>query len=272
MTSSRIYIDPEFRQVVETHLAGNLVVAPTGSPLILGIFGPPGEGKTYQVDRICGEYGLATTTISPGELESENAGHPGQLLRKEYLKVGSSGRNGVLIVHDIDTVLGNWGSLVQYTVNRQVVFGQMMALCDYPTMVAGTSCQRVPIVMTGNNPAILYGPLLRPGRTRMYGWKPSTATRVPIVAGIFPELATDQIARFLDLYPDRPVSFWADVRAAVWEEAMARWIVRDGRSSLRAMIQSGQKMSPSPEVFSHDSIAAAAIKLDATDIRESSFV
>jgi SpoVK/Ycf46/Vps4 family AAA+-type ATPase len=268
---SAVFIDPGFRRVVEAHLAGNLVVAPTNSPLILGIFGPAGEGKTFQVDRLCQEYGLAVTLISPGELESENAGHPGQLLRKEYLRAGSDSRQGVLVVNDIDTVLGNWGSLVQYTVNRQVVFGQLMALCDYPTEVSGTRCRRVPIIVTGNNPKLLYGPMLRPGRTRVYGWVPSPETRKPIVAGIFPELDRREVTRLLDEMPGNPVSFWADVRAAVWENVLSRWAADDGGASLRRMIQEGRRMSPALDSYTYESVAAAAHALHRADIREASF-
>lgn len=269
--SAAVFIDPEFRRVVESHLAGNLVVTPTNSPLILGIFGPAGEGKTFQVDRICQEYGLAVTLISPGELESENAGHPGQLLRKEYLKAGTESRPGILIVNDIDTVLGNWGSLVQYTVNRQVVFGQLMALCDYPTEVAGQHCRRVPIIVTGNNPNLLYGPMLRPGRTRVFGWVPSRETRQPIVAGIFPELDVRQIGRLLDEMPGNPVSFWADVRAAVWENVLAQWTAKDSGANLRRMIHEGRRMNPAVNSYTYESVAAAARALHRTDIREASY-
>jgi SpoVK/Ycf46/Vps4 family AAA+-type ATPase len=267
-----VFIDPSFRRIVEAHLAGNVVVTPTNSPLILGIFGPAGEGKTFQVDRICEEYGLAVTLISPGELESENAGHPGQLIRKEYLKAGTASRQGVLVVNDIDTVLGNWGSLVQYTVNRQVVFGQLMALCDYPNEVAGTRCRRVPIIMTGNNPNLLYGPLLRPGRTRVFGWVPTRETRIPIVAGIFPELDSREVASLLDELPDRPVSFWADVRAAVWENVLAEWTAKDSGASLRKMIHEGRRMRPAVDSYTYKTVAAAAQTLHRADVREVSFV
>jgi ATPase family associated with various cellular activities (AAA) len=270
--SNGVFIDPTFRRVVEVHLAGNLVVTPTSSPLILGIFGPPGEGKTFQVDRLCAEYGLETTIISPGELESENAGHPGQLLRRAYLKAGTESRRGVLVVNDIDTVLGDWGNLVQYTVNRQVVFGQLMALCDYPQDVSGTRCRRVPIILTGNNPKLLYAPLLRPGRTRIYGWVPTQQTRLPIVAGIFPELSRMEIGKLLDELPDPPVSFWADVRVSVWETLLAEWAAADRGASLRRMIGEGSRMTLSSTSYTYGSVAAAARTLHRADIRDSSYV
>ncbi|MFI5959716.1 AAA family ATPase [Cryptosporangium sp. NPDC051539] len=267
-----VYIDPDFRRVVESHLAGNLVVAPTGSPLILGIFGPAGEGKTYQIDHLCAELGLRTSIISPGELESENAGHPAQLIRREYLAIGTRTERGVLVVNDLDTVLGDWGSLVQYTVNRQVVFGQLMALCDYPTSVAGAACERVPIIITGNNPSALYGPLMRPGRTRIYAWTPTAEGRAPVVETIFPEIQSDQVSTLVSKFPKRPVSFWADVRATLWEAVLADWIDSDGGASLRQLISRGQKMRPSATPYSIEAISEVARNLDSSDVRDSTYI
>ena len=37
-----------------------------------------------------------------------------------------------LLFDDFDTGVGDWGALVQYTVNRQSIFAQLMNLCDDP--------------------------------------------------------------------------------------------------------------------------------------------
>jgi ATP-dependent 26S proteasome regulatory subunit len=247
----------------------------TESPLVLAIFGPPGEGKTFQTEFICRELGVQTYIISPGELESENAGHPAQILRQQYVAAGSAqpnGRPGVLIINDIDTVLGNWGDLVQYTVNRQIVYGQLMAFCDYPNEVAGSNTRRVPIILTGNNPSIMYGPLLRPGRTRIIKWAPDVATRIPIVQSILPTLQVSEVGRLVESYSRQPVSFWSDVRAAIWEQGLVRWISTQPVSALNRLLRDGRRLTLGDGDWDFESIRSTAYKLDSDRTTQKSFV
>ncbi|MBF6333953.1 AAA family ATPase [Nocardia transvalensis] len=266
----RAYIDESFRRPVRAHLLANLLSDVPTYPLILGVFGPPGEGKTFQVERICEELGLRQHLLSPGELESENAGAPGQLLRREYLAAGETtedGRRGILVIHDIDTILGNWGSLVQYTVNRQVVYAQLMAFCDFPTTVAGNPAARVPIVVTGNNPSILYGPLLRPGRMRTIRWQPTGSMRARIVSYMFPGVDPREVAELVAVYRDRPVSFWADVHALIIENRVMDAIDSIGPPRIKAVLSNGSRIRVPSEVRSIDDLANAAKHLAQADIR-----
>lgn len=257
------FIDPWFRSVVRSHLVGNLAVQNTLSPLILAIFGPPGEGKTFQTEAVCNELGLKPFIVSPGELESENAGHPGQVLRQQYLAAGStrSSSRGVLVINDVDTVLGDWGQLVQYTVNRQVVYAQLMAFCDYPAEVAGNSTTRVPIILTGNDPSILYGPLLRPGRARVARWEPNIETKLPIVGSIFPELDRESIRAILEKLPEQPVSFWSDVRAALWEAKLDDWIAPQRPAELARLLSMRSQVRLDGAIGDLSSVTSIALKL-----------
>lgn len=239
------YISPEFHQAVYHHILGNLLLKNTESPLILGIFGPPGEGKTFQTEAVCRRLGVETLSISPGELESPNAGQPGELIRRLYLEASEatqSGRPTVILLNDVDTVLGHWGELVQYTVNRQVVFGQLMALCDYPTMVAGHSVTRIPIIITGNDPSSLHQPLLRPGRTRVFSWKPSLSERLPVVEQMFPQIPRKQLQQLLSAYEDESVAFWADARAAIWETTVANWAESQSPDQVLSLIRANRRV------------------------------
>ena len=56
-----------------------------------------------------------------------------------------------IIINDIDAAIGDWGDLVQYTVNRQTVYSELMHLCDYPNIVQGFKTHKIPIVTTGND-------------------------------------------------------------------------------------------------------------------------
>jgi hypothetical protein len=270
-----IFIDAAFREPVRTHLLTNLIAESPEAPLILGIFGPPGEGKTFQVEKICDELGLAQHLLSPGELESENAGAPGQLLRRQYLEASSNaalGKPGVLIVNDIDTILGNWGNLVQYTVNRQVVYAQLMAFCDFPTNVAGTACRRTPIVLTGNNPSILYGPLLRPGRMRLLHWQPTAYTRAKTLVPLFPLLTHEELRYLTSKHSTKPVSFWVDVRSVIIEEHFRQAVNSIGDQELSRILRSGSQIRLRPASISMADVARVAQQLDAADITDQNYL
>jgi SpoVK/Ycf46/Vps4 family AAA+-type ATPase len=190
-------IDEYLRDEIEVHLIGNLVMKPAPGPLILGIFGPPGEGKTHHCEEVSHHLGVRLLRIGPGELESEHAGHPAQVIRREYVRAGALEEPSALIINDVDTVLGDWGPLVQYTVNRQVVVSQLMNLCDYPTEVSGNNTARVPIIVTGNNPSSMHGPLMRRGRVRVVAYEPTQEQRVAVVSTLFPWLEQRDVEEFV---------------------------------------------------------------------------
>jgi hypothetical protein len=271
----RPFINPDFFNVIYHHLVGNLLLKETESPLILGIFGPAGEGKTFQTEEVCKNLEVNLLTVSPGELESPNAGQPGELLRMLYLRASEatkSGKPSIVLINDIDTVLGNWGSLVQYTVNRQVVFGQLMAFCDYPNSVAGQSVARVPIIVTGNDPAALYEPLLRPGRTRVFPWTPRLEDRGQILRPMFPEVPEASLAALLAEFPDRPVSFWSDARAAAWESALAQWALSQEPQQVMSLIRANRRVSLEGVQISAERLQEIARSMVARDVRNVSYV
>jgi hypothetical protein len=269
-----IYIDDSFRRPVRTHLLANLLSDMPEFPLILGVFGPAGTGKTFQVEKICAELGISQLLLSPGELESENAGAPGQLLRRMYLQAGAQnadGRPSILVIHDVDTILGHWGDLVQYTVNRQVVYAQLMAFCDYPTEVAGNKTGRVPIIITGNNPSSLYGPLLRPGRMRLLRWQPNLATRVRMAEPLFPLINPAELLPLISKYEHKEISFWSDVRAFIIEQRVSAAVDSIGHQ-VRQILSNGSRVRVPCEIHSIDEVVAVAAHLDAMDLRSDNYL
>ena len=269
------FINPEFFNAIYHHLIGNVLLKETETPLILGIFGPPGEGKTFQTEEICKSLSVKLLVVSPGELESPNAGQPGELLRVLYLRAGEaikSGEPSMVLINDIDTVLGNWGELVQYTVNRQVVYGQLIAFCDYPTSVAGHDVARVPIIVTGNDPAKLYAPLLRPGRTRVFPWVPTLEDRYQVLRPMFPDIPESEILAALKEFPDQPVSFWGDVRATVWERALARWAVSQNQQQVVSLIKANRRISLDDVRISGDQLRGTARSMARQDVRNVSYL
>ena len=53
-------------------------------PLILGIWGGKGQGKTFQCGLAFKKLGISPIVMSAGELESGNAGEPAKLIRQRY--------------------------------------------------------------------------------------------------------------------------------------------------------------------------------------------
>jgi hypothetical protein len=237
-----IVLDAVLEQQIEDHILGNLLVRPSRTPLILGIFGPSGEGKTFQVEEVLRRLGLRSSVISPGELESNEAGRPAAVLRREYRLAGEVGAGqppAVLVIHDVDTALGEWGQLSQYTVNRQLVYGELMALADHPNEVAGRPAQRVPIVVTGNDSTKLYPPLTRPGRMKILSWAPDADKRRHIVSSLFPHVTAGEIVKLLKRFPYEPIAFWGDVSHRCYERVLIGSIRRWPRENLLAMLHQG---------------------------------
>ena len=219
-----MYVPERFRDELSLHMVRNLRPTPDpGTALILGIHGPPGEGKTYQTEMILQEAGVQTILISGGELESGEAGEPSQIVRDKYLQAGAYRTNGIaaaLLLNDADAALGSWGEMTQYTVNTQNVVTELMHLADYPTRVEGQATPRVPIIITGNDFSRLYGPLCRSGRMNLFRWVLTDKERMQIVNPLFPFLNPDELREIFNNHPDQSVAFWAAVRGEIDRQRM----------------------------------------------------
>lgn len=135
---TNIYISERFRQVVVLHILKNLLKrAEVQVPLLLGIHGPSGEGKTFQCEQILKNMGVKRFLISGGQLDNHLSGQASQLVRTTYIRASESIRSGecsmaVVLINDVDTGLGTWGESATYTINQMNVFGELMHLVDYP--------------------------------------------------------------------------------------------------------------------------------------------
>jgi len=169
------YIAPAFLEKLAIHITKNYLNLPNVKvPLILGVHGRKGEGKTFQCDLVFEKMGISVVQMSAGELESPDAGDPARLIRVRYREAGEMvkvrGKMAVLVIQDIDAGIGRVDQMTQYTVNTQLVNGTLMNIADTPTNVQlpgsydASPTQRIPIIVTGNDFSTLYGPLVRDGR------------------------------------------------------------------------------------------------------------
>lgn len=230
------YISPAFLDKITIHVAKNFMDLPKIKvPLILGIWGGKGQGKTFQCALAYKKLGIAPIVMSAGELESGNAGEPAKLIRQRYREASDvikKGKMCSLFINDLDAGAGRMGESTQYTVNNQMVNATLMNIADNPTNVQlpgvykNETIPRVPIVCTGNDFSTLYAPLIRDGRMEKYYWNPTREDRIGVCMGIFQE---DKVSRgdvevLVDTFPGQSIDFFGALRARVYDDKVRDFI------------------------------------------------
>lgn len=224
MTGAMTTVSERFARTVREHVVLSLLNM-TAYPVLMGIFGAPGEGKTFQLRMALETLGVRIHSISAADFESERAGVPGKDLLATYVAAAraiSERRPSCLVIDDIDTTVGEWENNTG-TVNHQQVLAQLMHLADRPCDVEKIGrVERVPIFLTGNDFSKLYPPLRRPGRMAVLHWEPTTEERRDIVSTLLAGLADRAVtARLLASYPRHPISFFAELRSQLVRAAAA---------------------------------------------------
>jgi ribulose bisphosphate carboxylase small subunit len=244
------YIAPRFLDKLAVHITKNYLDLPgVRVPLILGIHGRKGEGKTFQCELVFEKMGIEVTHISGGELESPDAGDPARLIRLRYRETAElirvRGKMCVLMINDLDAGAGRFDEGTQYTVNTQLVNATLMNIADNPTDVQlpgsydSTPLHRVPIIVTGNDFSTLYAPLIRDGRMEKFYWEPDRDDKVGIVGGIFAEdgLSRREVEQLVDTFPKQSIDFFSALRSRIYDEQIRDFIHQVGfeRVSLRVV-------------------------------------
>ncbi|GAC1464837.1 MAG: hypothetical protein NVSMB70_10850 [Chamaesiphon sp.] len=231
------YISPRFLDKVAVHITKNFLTIPkVRVPLILGIHGRKGEGKSFQCELVFERMGIEPVHMSAGELESPDAGDPGRLIRLRYREAAEfirvRGKMCVLMINDLDAGAGRFDLGTQYTVNTQLVNGTLMNIADKPTDVQlpgsydSTPLPRVPIIVTGNDFSTLYAPLIRDGRMDKFYWEPDRSDKIGIISGIFEEdgLSGSHIEQLVDTFSHQAIDFFGALRARIYDEQIRQFI------------------------------------------------
>ena len=233
------YISARFIDKLSVHITKNYLKLPNVKvPLILGVHGRKGEGKSFQCDLVFERMGIDVVHMSAGELESPDAGDPARLVRLRYREAAEMvkvrGKMAVLMINDIDAGAGRVDQYTQYTVNTQLVNGTLMNIADNPTNVQlpgsydSEQIQRIPIIVTGNDFSTLYAPLVRDGRMEKFFWEPNRDDRIGIIGGIFraDQLAKQDIEALVDTFPTQSIDFFGAVRSRLYDEQI-RQLIQD---------------------------------------------
>ncbi len=235
------YISPRFLDKLAIHITKNFMDLPeVRVPLILGIHGRKGEGKSFQCELVFKHMGIEPVRMSAGELESPDAGDPVRLIRTRYREAAElirvRGKMCVLLINDLDAGAGRVDQTTQYTVNTQLVNGTLMNIADNPTDVQlpgsyeTEPIHRVPILVTGNDFSTLYAPLIRDGRMEKFYWEPTHEERIGIVSGIFERdgLQAGEVARLVDTFAHQSIDFFGALRSRVYDEQVREFIYQVG--------------------------------------------
>ncbi|KAF7018895.1 hypothetical protein CFC21_032131 [Triticum aestivum] len=232
------YIAPAFLDKVAVHIVKNFLANNLNIkiPLILGVWGGKGQGKTFQTELIFKAMGVEPVIMSAGELESERAGEPGRLIRDRYRTasqvVQNQGKMSCLMINDLDAGLGRFGH-TQMTVNNQIVVGTLMNLADNPNRVSigqkwreSDITHRIPIIATGNDFSTLYAPLIRDGRMEKFYWQPTREDIINIVHRMYTKdgLSFEEVSSIVDTFPNQALDFYGALRSRTYDQAILQWV------------------------------------------------
>ena len=230
------YISVSFLDKISIHVAKNFLDLPKIKvPLILGIWGGKGQGKTFQCGLAFKKLGITPIVMSAGELESGNAGEPAKLIRQRYREASDlikKGKMCSLFINDLDAGAGRMGGATQYTVNNQMVNATLMNIADNPTNVQlpgvykNEEIPRVPVICTGNDFSTLYAPLIRDGRMEKFYWNPTREDRIGVCMGIFQydNINREDVENMVDAFPGQSIDFFGALRARVYDDKVRDWI------------------------------------------------
>ncbi|KAL4518051.1 hypothetical protein Ndes2526B_g01513 [Nannochloris sp. 'desiccata'] len=240
------YVAPKFLDAVALHITKNFLSdfgcfdSMTRIPLILGIWGGKGQGKSFQTELIFKKLGVEAVIMSAGELESEWAGQPGKLIRERYRKASElskvRGKLSCLMINDLDAGVGHFDN-TQHTVNNQMVTGTLMNICDNPNRVAapnyewreGDHIRRVPIIVTGNDLSTVFAPLLRDGRMEKFYWQPSLEDLTQILLQMYKDdgFSRQDMQVLLKAFPNQSLDFYGAIRSSTYDNQIREWIKND---------------------------------------------
>lgn len=258
-------IPQRFVNNIQLHLIRNLWnMTSNSTSLIMGIIGPPGEGKSYQCRKVLDGLGYKYVEMSTSDFGSALEADAAKRLSAKYVEASVKSqmekRPYAIICDDIDAAVGQWSDLTQYTVNLQYIIGNLMHLCDSPSRVmvdrrmlpekilyflkAPDSREfeaptiRIPIFFTGNDLTKLYPPLIRAGRMTVFKWLPTENEKLNIIAEILqPNLDMSETRQLIKEctrmslehnIDNLPISFYSSLKSKALDCSILETIKEDG--------------------------------------------
>ena len=256
----KIFIPQKFNDEILLHIFKNIyanIDRDFKTPLILSISGAPGMGKTYQTKEVLRRNEIKVFEMNGSDFENEYAGIPIQKLIELYSDASDSifykeNKYCAIVIDDIDAALGQWGNLVQYTMNRQLLIKTLIDLADNPYKINKNDNEirieyetsRIPIIITMNDETKMYSPLMRNGRTKRFQWVPGEGDVCNTVNSIFDNTfkveELNNIIFQLNTYASTkdanrykyglPISLFSDIKSCLYDEEILKIINKYGLS------------------------------------------
>lgn len=218
-------IPERYQNEIGLHIIGNILRI-DNYPLILAIFGEPGMGKTFQLREHLKYLNIRVFSINAADLENEYAGVPAKLLREQYINASaeiSNGQPAAIVIDDIDTTVGEWERNTG-TVNHQEIIAFLMHLADNPNFIENIGyINRVPTFVTGNNYNLMYEPLRRPGRAKLFEWEPTEDEKIDIIVSIFKTINRGLAKKIVNKFPDKPISYFSELYATYCTKSLLKY-------------------------------------------------
>ena len=217
------YIPIRFSEKIKSHILRVCLDLPAQyqTPLILGIQGPAGIGKTYQTRCVLAEMGVVYMALDSAFLSGELEGDSIKTLKSAYIELGNrNNKLTAIIIDDFDISIASIKKNFERTSNSDILNSFLMHLCDAPKEVDGEKLFSVPIIITGNNFKDLYSPLIRHGRADLFEWLPTKEEKYQIINGILSEcrITEKTMRHLLEKYPDKSMAFFQQIKSNLIEK------------------------------------------------------
>lgn len=268
MTSHAI-IDMDFRETVLTHIIANYNPA-MKMPLFLGIYGKPGEGKTFQTLEICRSFGIKICYFSGSELSGNYERDSILDIEDNYKRAcnyfyGDEKVPCVIVIDDFHLSPASIKEGVGTTVNSQILTGFLMNLCD---KARNTPNFRIPIILLGNTFENVYEPLKRDGRMDFYHWSAPEILKEDIVYKLFSDCIKkregEKLKKLVMKYSNQPISFFAELRNDIEKREIRKQIKKLNKNDLNMYIRDYSKNKIQRTISIDEIVVLADKRIDAS--------
>jgi hypothetical protein len=225
-----------FYERVTSHVCQSTVFVDRRPPLMLGILGAPGTGKTENVERTCRKNQWAFEWIAGSDLTGPERGAPTEYFRKSLQRCVAKQRENsaeaaVLLVDDLDLTILSTKTGRIYTEQSQLLTSAFMSYCDKPLLYLQAAFP-IPIIMTLNSREGFHGALVREGRMRMWQWEPSPEETSAMALEKLGALDAEAAQRIVSTYNDQPVAFFGHLESEIFARGVEEIVFRSNDDAL----------------------------------------